>query len=89
MCLCIAYSASAGNCNAPRAVTYSALIYCLRCLVNEEIPLNQGCLDPITVDIPKNSILDPSPTAAVVGGMSLEFFISSLLLFGYDSLHFC
>jgi len=66
----IAQSVSAGNCNAPRAVTYSALIYCLRCLVNEEIPLNQGCLDPITVDIPKNSILDPSPTAAVVGGMS-------------------
>jgi 5-oxoprolinase (ATP-hydrolysing) len=29
-----------GNCNAPRAVTFSAIIYCLRCLVNSEIPLN-------------------------------------------------
>ena len=29
-----------GNCNAPRAITYSAIIYCLRCLVNSEIPLN-------------------------------------------------
>jgi 5-oxoprolinase (ATP-hydrolysing) len=29
-----------GNCNAPRAITYSAIIYCLRCLVNSDIPLN-------------------------------------------------
>lgn len=38
-----------GNCNAPRAITSSAIIYCLRCLVNADIPLNQGCLNPITV----------------------------------------
>jgi 5-oxoprolinase (ATP-hydrolysing) len=29
-----------GNCNAPRSITSSAVIYCLRCLVNSEIPLN-------------------------------------------------
>ncbi|XP_029442000.1 5-oxoprolinase [Rhinatrema bivittatum] len=57
-----------GNCNAPRAITLSALIYCLRCMVGRDIPLNQGCLVPITVIIPKGSILDPSPDAAVVGG---------------------
>eukprot|EP01130_Rhizamoeba_saxonica_P018125 TRINITY_DN8987_c0_g1_i1.p1 TRINITY_DN8987_c0_g1~~TRINITY_DN8987_c0_g1_i1.p1 ORF type:complete len:1280 (+),score=335.03 TRINITY_DN8987_c0_g1_i1:34-3840(+) len=57
-----------GNINAPKAVTYSAIIYCLRCLVSDEIPLNQGCMDPITVIIPKGSLLDPSDTAAVVGG---------------------
>ncbi|KAF2487447.1 Hydantoinase B/oxoprolinase-domain-containing protein [Neohortaea acidophila] len=57
-----------GNTNAPEAVTYSAIIYCLRCLVNEDIPLNQGCLKPINVRIPKKSFLSPSGTAAVVGG---------------------
>ncbi|KAF6269743.1 5-oxoprolinase, ATP-hydrolyzing [Rhinolophus ferrumequinum] len=57
-----------GNLNAPRAITLSALIYCLRCLVGRDIPLNQGCLTPVRVVIPKGSILDPSPEAAVVGG---------------------
>lgn len=37
------------SCNAPPAVTMAAVIYCLRCLVGSEIPLNQGCLAPISV----------------------------------------
>jgi 5-oxoprolinase (ATP-hydrolysing) len=57
-----------GNINAPEAVTYSAIIYCLRCLISEDIPLNQGCLRPITVKIPPKSLLSPSTGAAVVGG---------------------
>uniref|UniRef100_A0A673XIX5 5-oxoprolinase, ATP-hydrolysing n=1 Tax=Salmo trutta TaxID=8032 RepID=A0A673XIX5_SALTR len=57
-----------GNCNAPRAITFSALIYCLRCMVGQDIPLNQGCLTPIKVIIPSGSILQPSQNAAVVGG---------------------
>ena len=57
-----------GNCNAPKAVTLSAIIYCLRCLVGHDMPLNQGCLSPISVIIPDNSILSPSEEAAVVGG---------------------
>lgn len=57
-----------GNCNAPRAITFSALIYCLRCMVRHDIPLNQGCLAPVKVVIPPGSILDPTETAAVVGG---------------------
>ena len=57
-----------GNINAPRAVTMSAIIYCLRCLVGQDIPLNQGCMNPIKVVIPEGSILDPSEGAAVVGG---------------------
>ncbi|KAI9683685.1 MAG: hypothetical protein M1829_004990 [Trizodia sp. TS-e1964] len=57
-----------GNTNAPEAVTYSAIIYCLRCLISEDIPLNQGCLKPINVKIPKGSFLSPSGKAAVVGG---------------------
>src|SRR5436305_5631331 len=58
----------AGNTNAPQAVTYSAIIYCLRCLISEDIPLNQGCLKPIKVLIPPKSFLSPSDKAAVVGG---------------------
>lgn len=57
-----------GNINAPEAVTYSAIIYCLRCLISEDIPLNQGCLKPVEVRIPKKSFLSPSDKAAVVGG---------------------
>ncbi|KAH7026172.1 Hydantoinase B/oxoprolinase-domain-containing protein [Microdochium trichocladiopsis] len=57
-----------GNINAPEAVTYSAIIYCLRCLISEDIPLNQGCLKPIHVKIPPRSLLSPSTGAAVVGG---------------------
>lgn len=56
------------NHNAPPAVTYSAVIYSLRCLVAKEIPLNQGCLAPIEFKIPPNSILNPSDDAGVVGG---------------------
>lgn len=57
-----------GNINAPEAITYSAIIYCLRCLISEDIPLNQGCLRPVTVKIPPKSLLSPSDGAAVVGG---------------------
>ena len=57
-----------GNWNAPEAVTYSAIIYCLRCMISEDIPLNQGCLKPIHVKIPPKSFISPSGTAAVVGG---------------------
>ena len=56
------------NLNTPEAVVKSAVLYCLRCLVDTDIPLNQGCLDPITIKIPQNSILSPTPDAAVVGG---------------------
>lgn len=57
-----------GNTNAPPAVTRSAIIYALRCMVTRDIPLNHGCMAPITVKIPPGSLLCPSPDAAVVGG---------------------
>ena len=56
------------NTNAPLAVTYSAIIYSLRALVKRDIPLNQGCLTPITIIVPKGCFLRPSADAAVVGG---------------------
>ncbi|KAL4393985.1 5-oxoprolinase 1 isoform X1 [Arachis hypogaea] len=57
-----------GNWNAPEAVTAAAVIYCVRCLVNIDIPLNQGCLAPVKILIPEGSFLSPSDSAAVVGG---------------------
>lgn len=57
-----------GNLNAPRAVTMAAVIYVLRSLVGEAIPLNQGCLDPVQVIIPEPSLLSPAPGRAVVAG---------------------
>ncbi|KEF53782.1 5-oxoprolinase (ATP-hydrolyzing) [Exophiala aquamarina CBS 119918] len=56
------------NTNAPIAIVNSAIIYCLRCMINSDIPLNQGCLSPIDIKVPPGSILSPSRTAAVVGG---------------------
>ena len=60
--------ASAGNLNAPPAVVQAALIYVLRSLVDAPIPLNGGCLQPVTLSIPPGSLLDPPHGAAVVGG---------------------
>jgi 5-oxoprolinase (ATP-hydrolysing) len=57
-----------GNLNAPRAVVHAAVIYVLRALVAERIPLNGGCLEPVTIRIPEGSLLDPPPGSAVVGG---------------------
>jgi 5-oxoprolinase (ATP-hydrolysing) len=57
-----------GNLNAPPAVVTAAVIYVLRSLVAERIPLNGGCLEPVTIAVPPGSLLDPPAGAAVVGG---------------------
>ncbi len=57
-----------GNLNAPRAVTTAAILYVLRLLVGEPIPLASGCLRPVTVHIPPRCLLDPGPERAVAGG---------------------
>lgn len=57
-----------GNLNAPKAIVYSAVLYVLRCLISSDIPLNNGCLKPITFLTRDSSVLSPSYEAAVVGG---------------------
>jgi 5-oxoprolinase (ATP-hydrolysing) len=57
-----------GNLNAPRAVVQAAVLYVLRALVAERIPLNGGCLAPVRIRVPVGSLLDPPPGSAVVGG---------------------
>ncbi|MDG2532120.1 hydantoinase B/oxoprolinase family protein [Sphingomonas sp. HITSZ_GF] len=60
--------ASPGNFNAPPAVTRAAVLYTFRCLVGEELPLNEGCLVPLTIRVPDGSFLAPPPGSAVVAG---------------------
>jgi 5-oxoprolinase (ATP-hydrolysing) len=56
------------NFNAPTAVCMAAVLYVFRTLVNDDIPLNAGCLKPIRVIIPTGSMLNPNPPASVVAG---------------------
>ena len=59
---------SASNFNAPEAVTRAAVLYVFRSLIREEIPMNEGCLEPLRIRIPGDSLLSPSYPAAVVAG---------------------
>src|SRR5476649_828713 len=56
------------NFNAPSAVVYAAVLYVFRTLVDDDIPLNAGCLKPLKVIIPEGSMLNPRPPAATVAG---------------------
>ena len=56
------------NFNAPSAVCRSAVLYVFRTLVDDNIPLNEGCLKPINIVIPKGCMLAPEYPAAVVAG---------------------
>ena len=56
------------NFNAPKAVTTAAVLYVFRLLVDDDIPLNAGCLKPLTVIVPDGCMLNPRPPAAVVAG---------------------
>jgi N-methylhydantoinase B/oxoprolinase/acetone carboxylase alpha subunit len=70
-------SPSTGCINAVQAVTHSAVLYVVRCLVGEHVPTNQGCLEPVSIYIPDGSLLNPNihrtgneiqPSAAVAAG---------------------
>lgn len=57
-----------GNFNAPAAVCKAAVLYAFRCLVEEDIPLNEGCVAPLHITLPSPSFLNPTFPAAVVAG---------------------
>ena len=57
-----------GNFNAPKAVCRSAVLYVFRCMVDDAIPLNAGCLVPLDIRIPDPSMISPHPPAAVIAG---------------------
>ncbi|HET7863622.1 MAG TPA: hydantoinase B/oxoprolinase family protein, partial [Burkholderiaceae bacterium] len=56
------------NFNAPRAVCMAAVLYVFRTLVDDDIPLNAGCMKPLNVIIPVGSMLNPEAPASVVAG---------------------
>jgi 5-oxoprolinase (ATP-hydrolysing) len=66
------FTASSGqlpsNFNAPASVVDAAALYVFRCLVDDDIPLNSGCLTPLKILTAEGSMLNPRPPAAVVAG---------------------
>lgn len=71
-----------GNLNAPVAVCKAAVLYVFRTLVQEDIPLNEGCLRPLEITIPEGCMLNPSYPAAVVAGNveTSQAIVDALLL---------
>lgn len=57
-----------GNFNAPTSVVMAAVLYVFRTLVDEDIPLNSGCLKPLDIRVPEGSMLAPVHPAATVAG---------------------
>ena len=56
------------NYNAPLAITKAAVLYVFRCMVDDNIPLNEGCLKPLKIIVPKKSMISPEYPAAVIAG---------------------
>jgi 5-oxoprolinase (ATP-hydrolysing) len=56
------------NFNAPSAIVDAAALYVFRTLIDDDIPLNAGCLAPLKIVLPEGSMLSPMPPAAVVAG---------------------
>ncbi|MGB3805746.1 MAG: hydantoinase B/oxoprolinase family protein [Erythrobacter sp.] len=56
------------NFNAPRSITRAAALYVLRTLIDDDIPMNDGCMRPVELRVPEGSMLAPAPGAAVVAG---------------------
>ena len=57
-----------GCINAPEAVTVSACLYVVRCLLREPAPANQGCLRPLSIHAPRGSLVNPLPHRGVAAG---------------------
>ena len=57
-----------GCINAPQAVTLSACLYVIRCVVGDDAPANQGCLRPVEVITPRGTLVNPEPQRGVAGG---------------------
>ena len=57
-----------GCINAPQAVTVSASLYAVRCIVGDDAPANQGCLRPVEIVTPVGTLVNPQPQRGVAGG---------------------
>ena len=78
--------ASAGNFNAPSSIVRAAVLYVFRTLVRQNIPLNAGCLEPLTIVLPEGCLLDPRyPAAVVAGNVETSQCITDALLAALDA----
>jgi 5-oxoprolinase (ATP-hydrolysing) len=75
------------NFNAPEPVTRAAVLYVFRVMVDDDIPMNAGCLRPIKIIIPKRSLLSPEyPTAVVAGNVETSQAVTDCLFGALGSL---
>ncbi len=76
-----------GSFNAPLAVTRAAVLYVLRLLVGEDVPLNDGFLRPVDLIVPEGSLLNPRPPAAVVAGnVEVSQIVTDALLGAFGAM---
>jgi 5-oxoprolinase (ATP-hydrolysing) len=76
------------NFNAPRAVTYAAILYSVRLLVaDNSLPLNEGCLRPLEIIIPNASCLSAEyPAAVVAGNVEMSMCLSNSILHAFGAV---
>jgi 5-oxoprolinase (ATP-hydrolysing) len=78
------------NLNAPLAVAHAAVLYAFRTLVDDDIPLNEGCLKPLRIVAPEGSMLNPHYPAAVAGGnVETSQCITDALFGALDAMAAC
>ncbi|RDW86038.1 putative 5-protein [Coleophoma crateriformis] len=70
--------------NCPISITHSAVIYSVRCLIDLDIPLNQGCLNPIEIRVPKGSILNPNGSVAICGSTLASQRVADTILRAFN-----
>jgi len=76
-----------GNFNAPRSVVRAAVLYVMRLLVDQPIPMNDGCLRPVSIVVPEGSMLDPRyPAAVVAGNVETSQAITDALLGAFGAM---
>lgn len=77
----------ADNFNAPEPVTRAAVLYTFRCMVDDDIPLNAGCMRPLNIILPENSMLTPKyPAAVVAGNVEVSQAVTDCLFQALDAL---
>lgn len=75
------------NFNAPEPVTRAAVLYAFRCMVDDDIPLNAGCMRPLNIILPKKSMLTPEyPAAVVAGNVEVSQAVTDCLFAALDAI---
>lgn len=75
------------NFNAPGPVVRAAVLYVLRTMLDDPIPMNEGCLAPVTLIVPENSMLSPTfPAAVVAGNVETSQVITDALFVAFGAM---